>query len=779
MRGGAALVGALVVVAALAGCVSQDAPGGEARPGPTPRPCEHPWPCGDGSEWPADLVAPAHPRQPATLAGVAPPPDAEVVARAAERAAFRWTLPTVDAYDPLSALAPLVTVDKLALPVPEGLFLAWTFEVGLPSDLDGRSYDLRVYDEKGDLLCSTDHDARVAGRTIPAVGDDNFGCAFGPLPPLDAPADYAIELEHESDRAGSEIRIEATMALAEPRLTFERAPVERVRVPMRDGVELDGALWRPKLPEGVRAPVVLYASPYVSQCPAQSLFVGCGPEITDEDHLEDYGVGTLLDEGYAVAIFSVRGTGASGGCYDAWGADEQQDMAEIVQWLGAQAWSNGRVGMTGISYMGTTPWEAAILQPPSLKALVVGGIISDVYLGGFTPQGAPNDGSMYFHSVTTAGNSLMPRREPEDLQGFLAVAADRACPGLQRQLAGHQEAALTDTRDEAWFAQRRLLDRFPGVTAAALVLHGVEDDNYHRYQEDVIWDALPDAPKGMVLGQWDHTTFLEPFLADYDGPRSWYALGKAWFDYWLKGLGEPPAELGVVSYQDSAGAWRATTAWPPADARLETIYLAGGALSIEPGAGAGFRATRSPAFAGQRTGNPDLCGGDPTASGDGDPRWATYVSEPLAEDVVLAGNPWAHLELASDQPGGVVSLDLYALAPDGACVEPLSEAAVDLRFHEGNMQGRAFPVGTPTPVRADLYSAAARVPAGHRLVAVLSGGGYDYKQGQPTYAPQIDVEGTSHLVLPLVEGTLGGHAPTLDYPPRPFLPSNGAVSARG
>lgn len=769
MRLGWELALLLVVAApALAGCLVSDG-GGETRsPYPDARPCEHPWPCGDGSEWPLDLVEPE----------VAPPalPDgfaiegADLVSRAPTNATFAWRVPTTTATDVPGVSVGLSEFRELEVAVPAGIPLRWSLDLELPADVDGRSYDLTLFDDAGATLCFTDHDLEVQGVREPG-GDANVGCVSEVVDALDAPARYVVELEHEQDRAGDELVVLVTVEAVEPVFGFERSPVEPVRVPMSDGVELDGALWRPVLPEGVRAPIVLFTTPYAGSCSFQSELQNCAPDVSSASYLAGYGLADLLREGYAVAVISVRGTGASGGCYDAWGAREQADHVELVEWLGAQAWSNGRVGMTGLSYAGATPWEAAIHGAPALKAIVVGGIISDPYVAGFTPQGAATDGALYFHGATAFANSLNPPRDGDTRDRYAPHAGERICEETERELLVHPEGVGTDARDAEWFSERRLLDGFPDVTAAALVLHGVEDDNFHRYQEDVIWEFLPRAPKAMVLGQWDHTNDLEPQLANHDGPRSWGAMAKTWFDYWLKGLGAPPSMLGKVAYQDTELAWREDTAWPPAALHEEVLYLAGGALDVEPGAGAAFRAVRSPIFLSPagREGNPNLCSEGTTAA-FAEGRWIVYETEPLSESLLLAGNPYALLELTSDAPGGLVAVDLYALDPDRGCTDIASEGAADLRFHEGNMAGRDFPVGVRTSVRVDLHSTATVVPAGHRLAVVLSGGGADYKQGQAQYEPTLEVAGTSHLVLPVVEGTLGGDPPALAYPPRPFVP---------
>ena len=80
-------------------------------------------------------------------------------------------------------------------------------------------------------------------------------------------------------------------------------------------------------------------------------------------------------------------------------------------------------------------------------------------------------------------------------------------------------------------------------------------------------------------------------------------------------------------------------------------------------------------------------------------------------------------------------------------------------------------MNSPQRVRVDLLDTAATVPAGHRLRVVVSyGSALEKSVGRLEDAPLITIGGDSQLVLPLFDGTLGGHAPAQSYPPRPFLP---------
>src|SRR5437588_1942825 len=79
----------------------------------------------------------------------------------------------------------------------------------------------------------------------------------------------------------------------------------------------------------------------------------------------------FAERGFACAWVDIRGTGASGGvASDEYSRQEQDDAGEIIAWLAAQPWSNGNVGMTGISYGGFNAIQVAMRRPPALKAII-------------------------------------------------------------------------------------------------------------------------------------------------------------------------------------------------------------------------------------------------------------------------------------------------------------------------------------------------------------------------------------------------------------------------
>src|SRR5262245_14251349 len=123
-----------------------------------------------------------------------------------------------------------------------------------------------------------------------------------------------------------------------------------LQIPMRDGVRLYAALYRPA--EGDKFPVLLLRTPYSTQHPRYV------PWALRFAH-----------HGYAVVMQDVRGRYESEGEWRPY-VDETVDGYDTLQWLGQQPWCDGHIGTFGVSYNGFTQILPAPLRSPYLKALV-------------------------------------------------------------------------------------------------------------------------------------------------------------------------------------------------------------------------------------------------------------------------------------------------------------------------------------------------------------------------------------------------------------------------
>ena len=137
---------------------------------------------------------------------------------------------------------------------------------------------------------------------------------------------------------------------------------------MRDGTRLLADIYRPQA-EGAY-PVLIAASPY----PRQIQDLGA-PMGFIEAGASDF----FVPRGYVHVIANLRGTGGSGGTFNFMDGQERRDLHDLVEWAAAQPWSDGNVGMIGISYFAMSQVEAAVEQPSHLKAIFPVATTSDLY----------------------------------------------------------------------------------------------------------------------------------------------------------------------------------------------------------------------------------------------------------------------------------------------------------------------------------------------------------------------------------------------------------------
>lgn len=537
---------------------------------------------------------------------------------------------------------------------------------------------------------------------------------------------------------------------------YDVAPVERVVFTAPDGVDLVGALW---MPEGLaRAPVVLHAQPYASGCstPGSTLFGDpypqpCRPPVTDAFWLDEYNGAprALVENGFAFLDLNVRGTGESGGCLDMNGPTEREDLRVVLDGVAGADWSTGSIGMMGLSYMGTTPFVALGHRHPALKAVVAGGIYTNEYYGFYTPQGAGGSavGLAFapFWFGSTVGLQLgggVPAA-PE----AVARQPERYCPEFARSFAANAAAPATESRARDYFLERRHIAHLRDVEAGVLVVQGIPDRA--GLQMEPLWGALGNAPKAFVLGDWGHRFPDDDLLAGSDGLR-WPALPVAWFDHYLRDGPAPPV-LGRVHHQVlGTDEWRVATAWPALAS--EALYV-GEALTPQPGRGdLSFRSLPQGA----------ACG--PAGS------WAAAVTEPVAQDTLLAGNPLAWLAVEVDAPAATIAVDLWDIPGDDVCAgEAISFGAADLRYLADPFVAADVPTARALQVRVDLTAVSHVVPEGHRIGVTFSSSGALGVQGRATTAAVVLRSGESHLLLPMDAG-VGGAPPVVAYPPMPLGP---------
>jgi uncharacterized protein len=153
-----------------------------------------------------------------------------------------------------------------------------------------------------------------------------------------------------------------------------------VPIPMDDGIVLRGDVFRPTV-DG-RYPVILSYGPYGKNLAFQVGYARQWESLA-RDHPEALEGSTnryqnwevvdperWIPDGYVVIRIDSRGAGCSPGVLDVRSPRETQDLYQCIEWAAAAPWSNGRIGLCGISYYAINQWMVAGLQPPHLVAMI-------------------------------------------------------------------------------------------------------------------------------------------------------------------------------------------------------------------------------------------------------------------------------------------------------------------------------------------------------------------------------------------------------------------------
>lgn len=154
-----------------------------------------------------------------------------------------------------------------------------------------------------------------------------------------------------------------------------------VAIPMRDGVKIYADVYRPDMPG--RFPPLIQWGPYGKHGATFYNFLGnCG--VRDEDFNEHcrFEAGDPVywtRWGYALMNVDMRGSWSSEGDLTWMSEQEVNDMYDTIEWAGTQEWSNGKVGMQGVSYLAWSQWKAAAANPPHLAAINPWEGVSDFY----------------------------------------------------------------------------------------------------------------------------------------------------------------------------------------------------------------------------------------------------------------------------------------------------------------------------------------------------------------------------------------------------------------
>ncbi|MCD6452170.1 MAG: CocE/NonD family hydrolase [Acidobacteria bacterium] len=341
-----------------------------------------------------------------------------------------------------------------------------------------------------------------------------------------------------------------------------------VMIPMRDGVRLSTDFYFPDA-KG-KFPTILIRTPYNNST----------------SRYDRYGK-FYASRGYVVAIQDCRGRYDSEGEWEPF-VNEGRDGYDTIEWIAKQPWSNGKVGMTGVSYVGMVQWLAAAENPPHLTCIFSYGSPSNIYGDTWICNG-----TLYLmDSITWA--FLMDGRTNQNLgvndwlnlkDHLPIITLDEF---LGRKIDFWKKWLSHPNYDEFW-KKRGMDGKYEKLDVPAVSVTGWYDDGQLGELANhcgLMKKGSDFAKKNskLIIGYWrhggpyPHTNNYYTKLGALDfGPDALFDLETyelRWFDYWLKGyenniMNEPKVKLFLLG----ENRWIDEDGWPPPDAEYTNFYF--------------------------------------------------------------------------------------------------------------------------------------------------------------------------------------------------------------
>ena len=474
------------------------------------------------------------------------------------------------------------------------------------------------------------------------------------------------------------------------------AEFRQVMIPMRDGVNLAANI---SLPDGDGPwPVVLTRTPYNKD--------GRRARSADDDSPREQG-GQYLEKGIAYVSQDCRGRFASEGEYQAF-LDDMEDGYDTVEWLAAQDWCNGKVGMVGGSATGITTNLAAMANPPHL----VCGYVTVAH--GSSYRNSTHPGGLYLYNL---------REEWLKAQGV-------KLPVVPRPIS-HVYTAEDSKRD--------MREYYPKIDIPMVNVGGWYDifskgniDNFMGLQYQGAQGAR--GQQKLLMGPFGHGR-LSGDLKYPEGRDGYDQV--AFFEHWLKGedngFEDEPAVryfvMGDAMNDDTLGnEWRTADEWPP-DSTATKLYLRadGGLTSGLPAENESVSTyTHDPNNPIPSFGGNNLM----MERGPMDQREASkrddvvvFQTEPLENAVEIAGRVTAKLFVSTEAEDTDFMVKLVDVYPDGYEALVL-DGGFRMRFHDGFEEYTRVEKGKVYSIEVDLWSTALVFDKGHRIALHVASSNY-------------------------------------------------------
>lgn len=519
--------------------------------------------------------------------------------------------------------------------------------------------------------------------------------------------------------------------------------IERdVSIPTSDGITLKADVFRPK--DGKPAPVIMTLGPYGKgvhykdgYAPQWEWLIKTHPDILPGSTRSFMTWETVDPEiwvpwGYACIRVDSRGAGRSPGYLDIFSTRETRDYYEAIEWAGVQPWSNGKVGLNGISYYAINQWLVAALQPPHLTAMIPWEGVADAY----------RDWCRHGGILSNVFTGMWYHRQVVSIQhGNPNAIID---PWLNDRASGPPSSLLDEKQ----------LEKNRSDPVADALRHSLDDEFYRQKSADFSKITVPflSAANWAGFGLHERGNFeaftqsaaKQKWLECHPGRHEeWFYLKegidiqKRFLDHFLKGVDngwdkQPPVLLRLRRPFSEEFEVRHELTWPLPDTKWTPIYFSATdkLLSLsapEKESSVSFSALEDP---------------------------LTFISSPLEHATELTGPLAAKIFASSSTTDMDLFVTLQAFSPDGREVEfqgtidphtPLAQGwlrashrkldparTLPYRPYHSHDEIQPLEPNQIYELDVEIWPTNILLPAGYRLAIQV--GGKDFERTDPTKA---------------------------------------------
>jgi putative CocE/NonD family hydrolase len=482
-----------------------------------------------------------------------------------------------------------------------------------------------------------------------------------------------------------------------------------LKVPMRDGVKRATDVYLPA--EGGNFPTLLVRDIYSNGSSAVRLRYAK----------------FATANGYAFVFQSSRGR------YDSEGEwypyfDEINDGDDTLTWIADQAWSNGKVGMFGTSYLASVQWLAAVNGNPALVAIAPAMSPGNYYRDVAYPGGAFSLLSRARWGIGLTGSRTNMSFPVDWIGGIDHLPLETLAESVGFNVPHFQDWLAHPSYDDYW-KPLNLEARASEMSVPALNFGGWYDvflrstiGSYKTMTEQAA-SASARAGQRLIIGPWPHGWNASRQTGDIDFGEDALIqvepLLLEWFDYWMKD-GPAPEGAPIRLFIMGENVWRDEQEWPLARTEYRPLYLrSDGSLSGEQPSGHGTLgyvydpADPVPTLGGNIM-EPTLRGPYEQSSLDDREDVLRFVSAPFDEPTEITGPVSAEIYATTDANDTDFMAKLLVVKPNGMAFN-LVDGVIRARYREGFEEEKLIEPGETYKYTIDLWATSYLLSPGDRL----------------------------------------------------------------